>query len=187
VSLGNLQEPRPARLRMPTFRFVGAALSTIVEHQRHARESACAAVPWCVRCDQRLQDRFAAVRWGMSSQSALPRFIRVRVTRTPLGVWVGSSSDLEGLFVASTHERALRESIGEQITTLCRARGFEVDVTRANYVEDVSHWSIVIVNRTQASGPSKIETEYQADTPVSHTQSRQGLSTRVRRDQDQND
>jgi hypothetical protein len=93
----------------------------------------------------------------MSSQSSLPRLIKVKLARTPIGVWTASSADLPGFVVVSNYEHSLRALIGEQIASACRAQGFEVDTGPFGYPDsNTVVWSITIRNAIQPTGPTKV-------------------------------
>jgi hypothetical protein len=93
----------------------------------------------------------------MSSQEVFPHLIKVKLTRTPIGVWVAESPDLRGFFAAANTQSSLHSLIGEQIALACRAQGFEVDAGPVGSVDDgVSLWSIKIRNPTPADGPNKV-------------------------------
>ena len=93
----------------------------------------------------------------MTYQSILPERIKVRVTRSPIGVWVADSPDLPGFRVISNSEPSLRALIGEQIAWACRAQGFEV-VTGPIGNDDGKTllWSITVRNASRATGPTKV-------------------------------
>ena len=93
----------------------------------------------------------------MSSKPTLPQLIKVKLTRTPIGVWVAESPDLPGFFAVSNSELSLRTLIGEQIASACRARGIEVDTGPVGSVDNnVALWSIKFRNAIPASGPNKV-------------------------------
>ncbi len=86
-------------------------------------------------------------------QQTLPQIIQVRITRAPSGVWVAACSQLTCFSVVAGDESTLLEAIKSQITMLCRAQGFEVDVARAGSLEDnVTLWSL---NTIVADGQRK--------------------------------
>lgn len=93
----------------------------------------------------------------MTYQSILPERIKVRVTRSPIGVWVADSPDLPGFRVMSNSESSLRALTGEQIAWACRAQGFEVVTGPIGNVDDKTVlWSITVRNFSRATGPTKV-------------------------------
>ena len=93
----------------------------------------------------------------MAYQSIPPERIKVRITRSPIGVWVADSPDLLGFRVISNSESSLRALIGEQIAWACRAQGFEVATGPIGTIGDNTVlWSINVRNASRAKGPTKI-------------------------------
>jgi hypothetical protein len=114
----------------------------------------------------------------MSSQSALPQRIEVRITRAPIGVWVADSPDLSGFVVLSNKESSLRAFIGEQIASACRAWGFEVDTSPVGVADNNTFlWAIAIRRATPASGPCKVGemASCEAERAVSNFRRREAL------------
>ena len=93
----------------------------------------------------------------MAYQSIPPERIKVRITRSPIGVWVADSPDLSGFRVMSNSEPSLRALIGEQIAWTCRAQGFEVATSPIATIDDnMVLWSINVRNASRATGPTKV-------------------------------
>lgn len=79
----------------------------------------------------------------MEPQSILPQLVSVTVTRVPAGVWAAECPELPCFSVVSGDESTLRAAIEDQITMLCRARGFEVEVARVGPLDcGTTLWSI---------------------------------------------
>ena len=103
----------------------------------------------------------------MTYRPVLPELIKVRITRSPIGVWVADSPDLLGFRAMSNSESSLRALIGEEIVWACRAQGFEVVTGPMNVDNETVLWSITVRNASQATGPTKV-----GGTGREHTSSR---------------